>query len=103
MSKYLPINYEKLGLYLVSVLGDVDYPYGVEFDIIHDYLTEHAEVMLSDPETRTEEYEDMDLTEVLLEEHTFGVIKEIIVTRSPGIVVSVDDHLLKLPLVLIKF
>lgn len=98
----VPVNYDKLAEFLLHKASDVHDPLELSFERIQQYLDQNAYAMLTDPEQRTDEIEDIELTELLLAEHYFGSIEEVVVTKIPGIIVSVGDHLLKLPLVLIK-
>lgn len=98
----VPVDYERLAEFLLHRSTDVNNPLDLKFESIRDYLEKSTSAMLTNPDTRYEEIEDSDLTKLLLEEYSFGIIDEVVITSSPGIVVPVDGHLLKLPLVLIK-
>lgn len=98
----VPVPYDRLAAHLLNRAADVHNPLDLDFESIRNYLEESVAAMLADPESISDDVEDPDVTEILLTEYSFGSIEEIIVTRIPGIVVNVDGHLLKLPLVLIK-
>lgn len=98
----VPVNYDQLAEFLLLKASDIHDPLDLSFESIYRYLDETATAMLCDPDHRTDEIEDIELTELLLKEHYFGCIEDVVVTKIPGIIVPVGDHLLKLPLVLIK-
>jgi len=104
MERILAIDYDALAGYLYSRLGASDDPLNMEFERLHAFLAEQVEAMTAFPnEEDVEPVEDQNLTALLFADSTdVGTIVDITLTSGPGVVVRCGEHLLKLPLVLIK-
>jgi len=104
MERILAIDYDALAGYLYNRLGMTDDPLNMEFERLHTFLAEQIEAMTAFPnEEDLEAVEDQDLTALLFAYSTdVGSIVDITLTSGPGVVVRYGEHLLKLPLVLIK-
>lgn len=104
MERILAIDYDALAEYLYNRLGMTDDPLNMEFERLHTFLAEQIEAMTAFPnEEDLEAVEDQDLTALLFAYSTdVGSIVDITLTSGPGVVVRYGEHLLKLPLVLIK-
>lgn len=95
------INYQDLADYLLNH-AEQDLPKDdavQSFAFAHQFLSKKVKQFM-DYDYRVDG-SDQELLDILMRHHTYGTIKDIKISRSPGIVVKVNDCHAVMPLVLI--
>lgn len=97
----VPVDYNELAVHLNTYYchEDKDNPLPTaKFEFHRGVIDRHVDDLM-DADAFAE---DTVLTDILLRNHTYGIVADILVTRSPGHVVNSGEHCLVLPLVLLE-
>lgn len=100
--RILHIDYDALTQYLIRRAGEQDDLSFLEFEHIRAHLcNEFARMMEFDSDDVDSEF-DADFVELVMQDlQHCEVMLDYTITKTAGIVTRFDDHLLKLPLILI--